>query len=410
MIAVGSLGDVQPMVAIGAGLVRVGHEVRLSAGDDFESLTTAHGIEFIPSGVRVDDVMTSPAGLDWAGHSSHSSVAGLKAMRRLFEAAEELDARPLDGLVGTADLWITGGLGLHAINTIASLGGGRVVLVGLAPMRPTRAGWASMAPPRPDRYSVLNLLTAHAGLRMIAPTLAIQGDALRRRLGLKPTGGRGFLAAAEAAQPILAVSPTVVPPPLDWKGIPVTGYPFLNDIEAGAYAVPPTLATFLAEGERPAYVGFGSMSSRAAAEASRMVAEAARLAKVRVVLSSGLAGMAAADDEWVHGVDHVPHDWLFTQVCGAVHHGGAGTTHTAFRTGTPQAVVAHLIDQPYWGRRVHELGVGPKPVLRHALSAEWLTEALRGFAAGTWSAAATEMSDKVRGEDGVAATIDAMAL
>jgi vancomycin aglycone glucosyltransferase len=41
-----------------------------------------------------------------------------------------------------------------------------------------------------------------------------------------------------------------------------------------------------------------------------------------------------------------------------VHHGGAGTTTAATRSGTPQVVVAQAADQPYWAGRVAELGVG----------------------------------------------------
>jgi vancomycin aglycone glucosyltransferase len=41
-----------------------------------------------------------------------------------------------------------------------------------------------------------------------------------------------------------------------------------------------------------------------------------------------------------------------------VHHGGAGTTTTATRAGAPQVIVPHIADQPYWGRRVTELGIG----------------------------------------------------
>ncbi|HVF18402.1 MAG TPA: nucleotide disphospho-sugar-binding domain-containing protein, partial [Steroidobacteraceae bacterium] len=40
------------------------------------------------------------------------------------------------------------------------------------------------------------------------------------------------------------------------------------------------------------------------------------------------------------------------------HHGGAGTTTTAARAGTPQVVVPQIADQPYWASRVWDLGIG----------------------------------------------------
>lgn len=132
-----------------------------------------------------------------------------------------------------------------------------------------------------------------------------------------------------------------------------------------------------------------------------LVAAAARAAGVRVVLHAGSAGLASHDDEWVHAVESVPHGWLFPRMAGVVHHGGAGTTAAALRAGVPQAVVAHIGDQPYWGRRVWELGVAARPVRRHRLSVEWLTEVLRGFARGEAASRAALVGEAIRAEDGV---------
>ena len=49
---------------------------------------------------------------------------------------------------------------------------------------------------------------------------------------------------------------------------------------------------------------------------------------------------------------------LFGRVAAVVHHGGAGTTTTATRAGTPQVVVPQAADQPYWAGRVVDLGIG----------------------------------------------------
>jgi sterol 3beta-glucosyltransferase len=44
----GSRGDVQPYVALGAGLQRAGHRVRLATHADFEGLAREHGLELFP--------------------------------------------------------------------------------------------------------------------------------------------------------------------------------------------------------------------------------------------------------------------------------------------------------------------------------------------------------------------------
>jgi len=60
-----------------------------------------------------------------------------------------------------------------------------------------------------------------------------------------------------------------------------------------------------------------------------------------------------------------------------VHHGGAGTTHTALLCGVPQIIVSHLADQPYWGRIIHAKGLGPKHLSRARLTAARLADRIK---------------------------------
>lgn len=60
----------------------------------------------------------------------------------------------------------------------------------------------------------------------------------------------------------------------------------------------------------------------------------------------------------IYKIDSVPHDWLFPQIQGVVHHGGAGTTAAGLRAGLPTVIKPFFGDQRFWGQRVEELGVG----------------------------------------------------
>jgi sterol 3beta-glucosyltransferase len=59
-----------------------------------------------------------------------------------------------------------------------------------------------------------------------------------------------------------------------------------------------------------------------------------------------------------------------------VHHGGAGTTAAGLRAGRPTIVIPFFVDQPFWGRRVADLGVGPEPIPFKDLSAERLASSI----------------------------------
>jgi sterol 3beta-glucosyltransferase len=132
-----------------------------------------------------------------------------------------------------------------------------------------------------------------------------------------------------------------------------------------------------------------------------------RLAGVRAVLLSGWGGLDAASlPASVVVLDEAPHGWLFPRVAAVVHHGGAGTTAAALRAGVPQVVVPHMADQPYWGRRVHALGAGHKPLPRHELTAAGLAAALRAATGDVgMRTRAGDLAAAVRGEDGVAEAV-----
>jgi UDP:flavonoid glycosyltransferase YjiC (YdhE family) len=103
----------------------------------------------------------------------------------------------------------------------------------------------------------------------------------------------------------------------------------------------------------------------------------------------------------VHSLPSAPHDWLFPRLAAVVHHGGAGTTAAGFAAGIPAVVVPHMADQPYWGRKVAALGVGPRPVPRHRLTSERLASAIRTAVTDPeMRARAAALGARVRAEDG----------
>jgi vancomycin aglycone glucosyltransferase len=73
----------------------------------------------------------------------------------------------------------------------------------------------------------------------------------------------------------------------------------------------------------------------------------------------------------------VDHQKLFPRVAAIVHHGGAGTTHTAARAGTPQVIIPHNYDQFYWAHRIQQLGTGVSGPLRDDITVDNVAQALR---------------------------------
>ncbi|MNX93099.1 hypothetical protein D3C86_1252740 [compost metagenome] len=143
--------------------------------------------------------------------------------------------------------------------------------------------------------------------------------------------------ALRSSATLYAYSPSIVPVPSDWGGdVLVSGYWFLDD---NRWQPSPTLASFLAAGPPPVYVGFGSMPMADAVATTDVVLEALVMSGRRAVLAAGWGGLGGRTlPDNVHLLDSAPHDQLFPLMSAVVHHGGAGTTAAGLRAGKPTVI------------------------------------------------------------------------
>jgi sterol 3beta-glucosyltransferase len=191
--------------------------------------------------------------------------------------------------------------------------------------------------------------------------------------------GMPFERNANARNPaIVSCSNHIFERPGDWSPhIHQHGYWIVE--EPSTYPPSPELASFLEHGEKPVYVGFGSMLDKADGErVGHIVVEALAMAGKRGVLS-GMGGLENLPDNII-SVDNVPHTWLFPRMAAVCHHGGAGTSAAGFLAGVPSIIIPFALDQHAWARRSYDLGIGSKPLPFKKLNAVRLSEAI-AFAA-----------------------------
>ncbi len=61
-------------------------------------------------------------------------------------------------------------------------------------------------------------------------------------------------------------------------------------------------------------------------------------------------------------VENIPYDWILPKMYAIMHHGGSGTTHTAFQSGCAMMIIPHILDQHFWNERVVRLQAGPRGI------------------------------------------------
>nr|WP_255578904.1 glycosyltransferase [Deinococcus sp. RIT780] len=401
MIALGSRGDVQPYVALGLGLRRAGHAVRLASHEAFRALVTGAGLEFAPMRGDVQEVVNSP--------EMRAALAGgnMLAINRVSARATQQGALlwAEDGLVAArdADLLVAGIGGLNVAQALSEKLRVPLVEAHVVPFHPTRAFPGAIFPPATARLGGWANRLSHVLTRQVMWQMFRSADSRARRevLGLSPAP----LPGPRPLRPLPTlhgISPAVLPRPADWDAAQhLTGYWFLPQ---EAWTPLPALEAFLNAGPPPVSIGFGSMTTPDPQATTRAVVRALERSGQRAVLLSGWGGLSAADvPDSVFVTDSVPHDWLFPRVAAVVHHGGAGTTAAGLAAGVPNVVVPFFGDQPFWGDRVQRLGVGPAPVPRRALNERTLADALtRAVTDAGMKERAAALGARIRTEDGVA--------
>jgi UDP:flavonoid glycosyltransferase YjiC (YdhE family) len=408
IIAPGSRGDVQPYIALGKGLKKAGNVVRLVTHQDFEVLVNSHGLEFWPVEGNVQDIAQSKEMRELLGRGNFLAVMSQMA-KEAQRGALHLAEGGLAACRGM-DLLLAGIGGLFVGLSLAEKLGLPLLQAYYIPFTPTKA-YPSFLFPKLSSWlgGSLNRLSHHL-TRQIMWQAFRSADRLARQkvLGLPAAPFWGpFNANCAQHYPILyGFSPSVIPPSPDWDNtIHITGYWFLDP--AADWTPPSALMEFLQAGPPPVYVGFGSMSNRKPEETADLVLQALTRTKQRAVLLSGWGGLRKADlPNSVLMVDSIPFSWLFPRVAAVVHHGGAGTTAAGLRAGVPSVVIPFFGDQPFWGQRIAELGVGPEPIPRRKLTVERLAQAIqKALTDQTMRQRAANLGAKIQTEDGIARAV-----
>ncbi|KAH8749750.1 UDP-glucose,sterol transferase [Diaporthe sp. PMI_573] len=378
---VGSRGDVQPFVALGAELKRRGHRVRLATHDVFEKFVRDAGLEHYGVGgdpAALMAYMVKNPGLIPSMKSLQAGEIGKKTRYDPFVADAIISNPPSFAHVHCAQAL---GIPVHLMFTMP---------------------WSSTAAFPHPLANLKNVGGDHGAANFISYgvvehlTWQGPGDIInkwRHRIDLEDVAMfDGPLLAETLKIPFTYCwSPALVPKPKDWgPHIDVCGF-FFRD--APKYSPPDDLARFLQAGPPPVYIGFGSIVLDDPEAVIKTILDAVRLSGVRAIVSKGWSNLAGSTSDSIYWVGDCPHEWLFQHVAAVVHHGGAGTTACGLRYGKPTTVV------PFFG----EAGAGPRPIPHRQLKAENLAEAIRYCLSPKAVTSARGIAAKMESEQGVRA-------
>jgi rhamnosyltransferase subunit B len=353
--AIGSSGDIHPVIALGRALCARGHGVSVATNEVFSDQIRASGLEFVQLGTRAeaDRIMRDPR--LWQTNRGFGCIvehALLPNIRRLYRIIEE---RRGEGTVVAATTLCLGARVAQERHGVPTASIHLQPTVFRSHHDNGKLGYVNIGPgmPLPVKKALFWLIDAVFVERSIGPEL----NRFRAELGLAPARGI-FSSYIHSPQLVLGLFPEwFAAPQPDWPGnTHLTGF-VLHD-EGGQRETQAEAEEFLGSGPPPVVVTPGSAAMDRRAFFSHTV-EACKAAGLRAMLVTNhpdqLPDSLPPD---VRAFSYLPFSRILPRSAAIVYHGGIGTLAQAIKAGIPHLIVPNAHDQPDNGQRIERMGLG----------------------------------------------------
>lgn len=397
IICAGSRGDFQPYIALAQELKKLGEEIRIAGFTEFESFVRNYEIDYIPIEADYEKLGVDPKMLKQAG-SADNPFKMLLTFNKMKKYGAEIAKETYASLEGSDLIVYHPGctIGYFAAQEM----GIPAVLASPFPMNKTNE-YLSIVTYGKSKPTKLNKIISYKmiqGMLWLASSNTVKQYWKKRFERLPNNFGNPYERISKKHQAIVSCSNFVFPRPKDWnENIHQSGYWFVEEnIE---YRPSKELEEFINKGEKPVYIGFGSVfNNEEKDELVKIIIDAMRKCGTRGIIS-GMGEIDNLPDNLI-SVGSIPHTWLFENVSVVCHHGGAGTTAAGFRAGVPSVIIPFSNDQFAWAHRAFDLDVGAKPIYRKNLTADKLVEGINFALDKNIASNAKKLSQSIASENG----------
>ena len=375
LMAVGSHGDVLPMLGLSRSLKQRGMDVCLLANPIFAKAAETAGVPLHPLGDS-EDYRRAENDPDL-----HHPTRGLRAVSRILARHMESSYRELVSLLDARPTVLVGSTLAFPMRCLREIYGLPMATIHLQPsvirssLEPPALATPNPLPdwlPRPLVRGFWWLLDQ----LLIDPLMARPFNRLRRDLNLPPV--RHILGDwLHQAELTVGLFPRwFTPPPADWPpNLKLTHFP-LWDLEA-AENLEPELEQFLAQGEPPVVFTGGTGFATMRPFYQQCLDVCRQLGCRGLLLTRHAANVPSGLTDRVRHFPYAPFSRLLPRAAALVHHGGIGTTAQGLAAGIPQVVLAQAHDQFDNAYRLERLGLGLRGNLSQNLARILGDESLR---------------------------------
>ncbi len=204
---------------------------------------------------------------------------------------------------------------------------------------------------------------------------------------------------------LYCISPSLIPQPKDWESLSkITGFltvPAKSREHTELDKIPAELRDWLANGDKPVYMGFGSNGVGNTEKFISIIKDVLTQTNKRILFCTG---WSIFEDLPVHPnlyvAKYVNHEAILPQCKAGIFHGGAGTLATMLRNNLPVIIISFYTDQPTWGKIIARKNLGVHIPLKK-LTAEKLINALAKVQTAEIKDNVVAIGEQIRNENGL---------
>lgn len=356
LTAIGSYGDVHPMVGLGAALAAHGHRVSVVANPYFTEVVEGAGLELLPIS-SVEDYVRM---IEYP-HMWHP----IKAVPFLFREVVVKLLRPLHAILDQHYVEGKTVVVAHVLDAasrvfrdqkrvpVATVVFSPYVMwsrheapvVGAVPVGPSMPGWWN------------NLCASLSSRLILEPVLCGPLNQFRRELGL-PAVRRPFPDWWLTSDVNVCLFPDwFAPVQPDWpRPVEAVGFPLWD--AGDRTMLPAEVETFLAAGEAPIVFTPGTANVQAASFFQTAVDVCRKLGRRGIMLTKFAEQVPTELPDTTRHFAFVPLTRLLPRAAAFVHHGGVGSSSQGLAAGVPHIVRPLAFDQFDNAARLCRLGAG----------------------------------------------------
>jgi UDP:flavonoid glycosyltransferase YjiC (YdhE family) len=407
----GSFGDIHPYMALALELKSRGHSPVIATSEIYREKIDGAGIEF--HSVRPDIQGPDDPGTEELLRKIMDPQGGAEFLFTeligpfLREAYEDLASAAIG-----ADLLVT-----HVITFTGPLLAQKTGMPWVSTVLAPVSLWSAHDPLVPPNMPWIAPFLRAAGVTVNRGVLGLVRrltrpwmkpvDTLRNEIGLPP-GRHPLFEGQHSPERVLALFSEVIGEKQpDWPAqTVVTGFPFYD--KKDETPISPELLRFLDAGPPPIVFTLGSSAVFIADDFFHQSIAAVKKMGQRAVLLIGDSRNMPKEPlpESVVAFDYAPYGELLPRASVIVHQGGVGTTAQALRAGRPMLVMPYNHDQPDNASRIARLGVGRTLSRSRYEAPRVMAELTELLDNEKYRKRATEIGEKVRGENGAGKACD----